>query len=45
MLNARELSVEVKGGKSIIAVDEKYIAAGYEQKKVDGWYIVSKKGE
>ena len=28
-----------------IAVDEQYIATGYEQKKVDGWYIVSKKGE
>lgn len=41
----KKLDIEIKGGKFIIAVDEKYIATGYEQKKVDGWYIVSKKGE
>ena len=41
----KELDIEIKGGKFIIAVDEQYIATGYEQKKVDGWYIVSKKGE
>lgn len=37
--------VQVKGGKFKVAVEEKYIASGYEQKLVNGWYVVSKKGE
>ena len=41
----KELDIEIKGGKYIIAVDEQYIAEGYEQKLVDGWYVVNKKGE
>ena len=41
----KPLDIKVKGGKFIIAVDEQYIAEGYEQKLIDGWYIVTKKGE
>ena len=41
----KELDVKIKGGKYIIAVDEQYIAEGYEQKYINGWYVVSKKGE
>ena len=26
-------------------IDEQYIAEGYEQKLVEGWYAVTKKGE
>lgn len=37
--------IEIKGGKFSIKLDEKFIAEGYEQKFVDGWYVVSKKGE
>lgn len=41
----KELDIKIKGGKYIIAVDEQYIAEGYEQKYINGWYVVSKKGE
>lgn len=41
----RPLNIEIKGGKFILALDEQYIAEGYEQKFVDGWYVVTKKGE
>ncbi len=38
-----EPDVVVKGGKFSAVVPEKYIAEGYEQKYVDGYYIVSAK--
>ena len=38
-----EPSVVVKGGKFSAVVPEKYIAEGYEQKYVDGYYVVSAK--
>lgn len=38
-----EPDVVVKGGKFSAAVPEKYIAKGYEQKYVDGYYVVSAK--
>lgn len=44
-IGEKPLDVQVKGGKFILALDEQYIAEGYEQKFVDGWYIVTKKGE
>ena len=36
-----EPEVVIKGGKFSAVVPEKYIAAGYEQKYVDGYYVVS----
>ena len=41
----KPLDIQVKGGKFILALDEQYIAEGYEQKFADGWYVVTKKGE
>lgn len=41
----KPLDITIKGGKYLVAVDEQYIAEGYEQKQVDGWYVISKKGE
>lgn len=38
-----EPDVVVKGGKFSVVVPEKYIAKGYEQKYVDGYYVVSAK--
>ena len=38
-----EPDVVVKGGKFSAAVPEKYIAEGYEQKYIDGYYVVSAK--
>lgn len=38
-----EPEVVVKGGKFSAVVPEKYIAAGYEQKYIDGYYVVSAK--
>ena len=38
-----EPDVVVKGGKFSAVVPEKYIAEGYEQKYVDGYYVVSAK--
>lgn len=38
-----EPDVVVKGGKFSAVVPEKYIAKGYEQKYVDGYYVVSAK--
>lgn len=38
-----EPDVVVKGGKFSAVVPEKYIAEGYEQKYVDGYYVVSVK--
>lgn len=38
-----EPEVVIKGGKFSAVVPEKYIAEGYEQKYVDGYYIVSAK--
>lgn len=38
-----EPDVVVKGGKFSAIVPEKYIAEGYEQKYVDGYYVVSAK--
>ena len=35
--------IEIKGGKFSIKLDEKFIAEGYEQKFVDGYYVVSAK--
>lgn len=35
----------VKGGKFDTKLLDAFIAEGYEQKLVDGWYVVSKKGE
>lgn len=41
----KPIDVQVKGGKFIVPVEDEYIAEGYEQKLVDGWYVVTKKGE
>ena len=38
-----EPEVVIKGGKFSAVVPEKYIAAGYEQKQIDGYYVVSAK--
>lgn len=38
-----EPEVVIKGGKFSAVVPEKYIAEGYEQKYVDGYYVVSVK--
>lgn len=38
-----EPEVVIKGGKFSAVVPEKYIAAGYEQKYIDGYYVVSAK--
>lgn len=38
-----EPDVVVKGGKFSAVVPEKYIAEGYEQKYIDGYYVVSAK--
>ena len=38
-----EPEVVVKGGKFSAVVPEKYIAEGYEQKYIDGYYVVSAK--
>lgn len=38
-----EPEVVIKGGKFSAVVHEKYIAAGYEQKYIDGYYVVSAK--
>lgn len=38
-----EPEVVIKGGKFSAIVPEKYIAEGYEQKYVDGYYVVSAK--
>lgn len=38
-----EPEVVIKGGKFSAVVPEKYIAEGYEQKYIDGYYIVSAK--
>lgn len=38
-----EPDVVVKGGKFSAVVPEKYIATGYEQKYIDGYYVVSAK--
>ena len=38
-----EPNVVVKGGKFSAIVPEKYIAEGYEQKYIDGYYVVSAK--
>lgn len=40
----KPIDVQIKGGKFNLPVDE-FIAEGYEQKFVDGYYVVSKKGE
>lgn len=39
----KELDIQVKGGKFIIPVEAQYIAEGYEQKLVNGYYEVTKK--
>ena len=39
----KELDIQVKGGKFILPVEEQYIAEGYEQKLVNGYYEVTKK--
>lgn len=39
----KELDIQIKGGKFIIPVEEQYIAEGYEQKLVDGYYEVTAK--
>lgn len=39
----KELDIQVKGGKFILPVEEQYIAEGYEQKFVNGYYEVTKK--
>ena len=38
-----EPEVVIKGGKFSAVVPEKYIAVGYEQKYIDGYYVVSAK--
>lgn len=38
-----EPEVVIKGGKFSAVVPEKYIATGYEQKYIDGYYVVSAK--
>lgn len=38
-----EPEVVIKGGKFSAVVPEKYIAEGYEQKYIDGYYVVSAK--
>lgn len=38
-----EPQVVIKGGKFSAVVPEKYIAEGYEQKYIDGYYVVSAK--
>lgn len=38
-----EPEIVIKGGKFSAIVPEKYIAEGYEQKYVDGYYVVSSK--
>lgn len=38
-----EPEVVIKGGKFSAVVPEKYIAEGYEQKYVDGYYVISAK--
>nr|DAD55587.1 MAG TPA: hyaluroniase [Bacteriophage sp.] len=38
-----EPEVVIKGGKFSAVVPEKYLAEGYEQKHVDGYYVVSAK--
>lgn len=38
-----EHQVVIKGGKFSAVVPEKYIAEGYEQKYIDGYYVVSAK--
>lgn len=38
-----EPEVVIKGGKFSAVVPEKYIVAGYEQKYIDGYYVVSAK--
>lgn len=38
-----EPEVVIKGGKFSVVVPEKYIAEGYEQKYIDGYYVVSAK--
>lgn len=39
----KELDIQIKGGKFILPVDEQYIAEGYEQNLVNGYYEVTKK--
>ena len=39
----KELDIQIKGGKFILPVEEQYIAEGYEQKLVNGYYEVTKK--
>lgn len=39
----KELDIQVKGGKFILPVEAQYIAEGYEQKLVNGYYEVTKK--
>lgn len=40
----KELDIQIKGGKFILPVEEQYIAEGYEQNLVNGYYEVTKKG-
>ncbi len=42
-IGEKELDIQVKGGKFILPVEEQYIAEGYEQKLVNGYYEVTKK--
>ena len=39
----KELDIQVRGGKFILPVEAQYIAEGYEQKLVNGYYEVTKK--
>lgn len=41
--DGEEPEVVIKGGKFSAVVPEKYIAEGYEQKYIDGYYVVSAK--
>lgn len=41
----KALDVQIKGGKFVLPVNEEFIANGYEQNLVDGYYVISKKGE
>lgn len=42
-IGEKELDIQIKGGKFVLPVEEQYIAEGYEQKLVNGYYEVTKK--
>lgn len=44
-INVGTAEAEITGGKFDEMVEDQYIVDGYEQSYIDGWYVVSKKGE